>query len=109
MRGGAPKSPLMLTASSPARFPDPRDFDDQGLVACTHDTQTLSRYDLQSGARSVLVSDYQGKHFNSPNDVALRAVFEDLAAGGGAQDGIIKAFGERISDQVSARILLDHL
>lgn len=33
MRGGAPKSPIMLTASSPARFPDPRDFDDQGLVA----------------------------------------------------------------------------
>ena len=33
MRGGAPRSPVMLTASSPARFPDPRDFDDQGLVA----------------------------------------------------------------------------
>jgi gluconolactonase len=47
--------------------------DDQGLVACTHDTQTLSRYDLTSKERSVFVADYQGKHFNSPNDVALHS------------------------------------
>jgi gluconolactonase len=47
--------------------------DSQGLVACTHDTQTLSRYDLTTKARSVFVADYQGKHFNSPNDVALHS------------------------------------
>jgi gluconolactonase len=46
-------------------------IDAQGLVACTHDTQTLSRYDLGSRQRSVLVSDINGKHFNSPNDVAI--------------------------------------
>jgi gluconolactonase len=48
-------------------------IDSQGLVACTHDTQTLSRYDLQTKQRSVLVSDFQGKHFNSPNDVAIHS------------------------------------
>jgi len=46
-------------------------IDAQGLVACTHDTETLSRYDLGSRQRSVFVSDVGGKHFNSPNDVAL--------------------------------------
>lgn len=48
-------------------------IDDQGLVACTHDTQTLSRFDLTTKARSVFVADYQGKHFNSPNDVAIHS------------------------------------
>jgi len=48
-------------------------IDDQGLVACTHDTQTLSRFDLTTKERSVFVADYQGKHFNSPNDVALHS------------------------------------
>jgi gluconolactonase len=48
-------------------------IDAQGLVACTHDTQTLSRYDLTTRQRSVLVSDVQGKHFNSPNDVAIHS------------------------------------
>jgi gluconolactonase len=48
-------------------------IDGQGLVACTHDTQTLSRYDLAGKARSVFAADYQGKHFNSPNDVALHS------------------------------------
>jgi gluconolactonase len=48
-------------------------IDDQGLIACTHDTQTLSRFDLATKARSVFVADYQGKHFNSPNDVAVHS------------------------------------
>jgi gluconolactonase len=48
-------------------------IDDQGLVACTHDTQTLSRFDLATKERSVFVADYQGKHFNSPNDVAIHS------------------------------------
>lgn len=47
--------------------------DGQGLVACTHDTRTLSRYDLQTRARSVFVSDYESKRFNSPNDVAIHS------------------------------------
>lgn len=47
--------------------------DDEGLVACTHDTQTLSRYSLETGERSVFVSDFDSKHFNSPNDVTLHS------------------------------------
>jgi gluconolactonase len=47
--------------------------DEQGLVAATHDTQTLTRFDLHTKARSVFAADYQGKHFNSPNDVALHS------------------------------------
>src|SRR5262245_24974009 len=48
-------------------------IDAQGLVACTHDTQTLSRYDLATRKRSVFVRDFQSKHFNSPNDVAVHS------------------------------------
>jgi gluconolactonase len=48
-------------------------IDDQGLIACTHDTETLSRFDLTTRQRSVLVADYQSKHFNSPNDVAVHS------------------------------------
>jgi gluconolactonase len=47
--------------------------DATGLVACTHDTQTLSHYDFASKQRTTLVADYQGRHFNSPNDVALHS------------------------------------
>lgn len=47
--------------------------DDEGLVACTHDQQTLSRYSLETGERTVFVSDFESKHFNSPNDVALHS------------------------------------
>jgi gluconolactonase len=48
-------------------------IDEQGLVACTHDTQTLSRFDLKTRQRSVFVGDFQGKHFNSPNDVTIHS------------------------------------
>ena len=48
-------------------------IDAEGLVACTHDTQTVSRYDLASKARSVYVADYESKHFNSPNDIVLHS------------------------------------
>lgn len=48
-------------------------IDAKGLVAATHDTQALSRYDLATRARSVFVADYESKHFNSPNDVALHS------------------------------------
>ena len=33
MRGGAPRAPIALTPDSPVRFPDPRLYDGQGLVA----------------------------------------------------------------------------
>jgi len=68
---------LVLPASVEVFIPDSGSnglaIDDQGLIACTHDTQTLSRYDLAARERSVFVADYQGKHFNSPNDVAVHS------------------------------------
>jgi gluconolactonase len=48
-------------------------IDGSGLVACTHDQQNVSRYSLETRERSVLVSDVQGKHFNSPNDVTVHS------------------------------------
>jgi gluconolactonase len=48
-------------------------IDEHGLVACTHDTQTISRFDLETHQRTVLVSDFEGKHFNSPNDVTVHS------------------------------------
>lgn len=44
-------------------------IDEEGLVACTHDTQAISRYSLETKERRVVVADFGGKHFNSPNDV----------------------------------------
>jgi gluconolactonase len=45
--------------------------DDGGIVACTHDTQAVSRIDLERRARTALVASVGGKRFNSPNDLAL--------------------------------------
>jgi gluconolactonase len=68
---------LVLPSSLEVFIPDSGSnglaIDDQGLVACTHDTQTLSRFDLATKERSVFVEDYQGKHFNSPNDVVIHS------------------------------------
>jgi gluconolactonase len=44
-------------------------IDARGLLACTHDTQAVSRVDLSSRRRTVIVPDVEGKHFNSPNDL----------------------------------------
>ncbi len=46
-------------------------IDTQGLVAATHDNQALSRIDLASKRRSVIVDNIGGKKFNSPNDLAI--------------------------------------
>jgi len=46
-------------------------IDEQGLLACTHDTQAISRYSLETKERSVVVGSMGGKHFNSPNDVTV--------------------------------------
>jgi gluconolactonase len=49
-------------------------LDNEGLVlAATHDVQSLSRFDPMTGARESLALRYQGKHFNSPNDVCVRS------------------------------------
>jgi gluconolactonase len=49
-------------------------LDHNGLIlACTHDTRSVSRYDPASKARSLVAAAYMGKKFNSPNDVVERS------------------------------------
>lgn len=44
---------------------------DGALVAATHDRKELSRYDLADGSRMRIVGEYEGKPFNSPNDLVV--------------------------------------
>jgi gluconolactonase len=46
---------------------------DGALLAATHDNQSLSRFDLASSARTPLTVRYEGKRFNSPNDLTVRS------------------------------------
>lgn len=46
---------------------------DGAVLACTHDLQTVSRFDPKSGRRTSLSLTFMGKHFNSPNDLVARA------------------------------------
>lgn len=46
---------------------------DGKLLAATHDQQTLSVFDPVSGARTTRTLSYQGKAFNSPNDLVVRS------------------------------------
>lgn len=41
------------------------------IVAGTHKYKGLSRFDIVSGQRSVVAGQYQGKVFNSPNDLVI--------------------------------------
>jgi gluconolactonase len=41
------------------------------IVACTHDTQSLSVFDPAAGTRDNLALSYQNQKFNSPNDLAI--------------------------------------
>ncbi|WFE95252.1 SMP-30/gluconolactonase/LRE family protein [Micromonospora sp. WMMD987] len=47
--------------------------DGQQLVAATHDQRSVSTYRLDNLARGVVAGNYQGRAFNSPNDVAVRS------------------------------------
>lgn len=42
---------------------------DGSLLMCNHGARNLQAYDLASGQRTVLADRFQGKRFNSPNDV----------------------------------------
>ncbi|MFC7292309.1 SMP-30/gluconolactonase/LRE family protein [Hirschia litorea] len=44
-------------------------LDDDTLLICNHGKRALERMDLSTGKRSILASQYEGKKFNSPNDV----------------------------------------
>ena len=45
--------------------------DGKDLLATTHDDQGLTRYSLPAKDRSEVLDSYQGKQFNSPNDLAI--------------------------------------
>ncbi|XXY52612.1 SMP-30/gluconolactonase/LRE family protein [Sorangium sp. So ce269] len=45
---------------------------DGNLIACTHDTRSVSVFDLGTKARRLVAERYMGKRFNSPNDVVVR-------------------------------------
>lgn len=41
------------------------------IVAATHDQRSVSSFSLADRTRSVVAGSYQGRHFNSPNDVTI--------------------------------------
>jgi gluconolactonase len=47
--------------------------DAQQIIAATHDQRNVSAYRLSDQARSTVAADYQGRAFNSPNDVTVRS------------------------------------
>jgi gluconolactonase len=47
--------------------------DGTSVVAATHDQRSVSSYDLATGERTTLAANYQGRLFNSPNDVTVGA------------------------------------
>ncbi|WP_433318483.1 SMP-30/gluconolactonase/LRE family protein [Micromonospora sp. CA-269861] len=47
--------------------------DARQLVAATHDQRSVSQYRLSDRTRSTVAAGYQGRAFNSPNDVAVRS------------------------------------
>ncbi|WP_437898929.1 SMP-30/gluconolactonase/LRE family protein [Sorangium sp. So ce124] len=46
---------------------------DGNLIACTHDTRSISVFDLGTKARREVAGSYMGKRFSSPNDVVARS------------------------------------
>ncbi|MFT3926881.1 MAG: SMP-30/gluconolactonase/LRE family protein [Myxococcales bacterium] len=48
-------------------------YDDDTLIAATHDNQGLSLFDLTSAVRTKLEVSAAGKHLNSPNDLTVRS------------------------------------
>lgn len=47
-------------------------IDGTHVLAATHDQRSLSSYQLADGTRSVLAQTFQGRRFNSPNDLTVR-------------------------------------
>ncbi len=43
------------------------------LYSMNHGTRSLSRFKLPDKTREVLVDNFQGQHFNSPNDLTLHS------------------------------------
>jgi gluconolactonase len=86
---GAATGPEGVQPSTIRRFTPPATFDTflansgsnglalsadgQQLVAATHDRRNVSSYRLDDLTRGVVAANYQGRAFNSPNDVAVRS------------------------------------
>ncbi|WBB78719.1 SMP-30/gluconolactonase/LRE family protein [Micromonospora sp. WMMD882] len=47
--------------------------DGQQVIAATHDQRSVSSYRISDLTRGVVAANYQGRAFNSPNDVAVRS------------------------------------
>ena len=47
--------------------------DGTSVVAATHDQRSVSSYNLVTGQRATIATNYQGRVFNSPNDVTVAA------------------------------------
>lgn len=47
--------------------------DGTSVLAATHDQRSLSSYNLATGRRTTIAATYQGRMFNSPNDVTVAA------------------------------------
>jgi gluconolactonase len=47
--------------------------DGTSVVAATHDQRSVSSYNLATGRRTTIAANYQGRLFNSPNDVTVAA------------------------------------
>jgi gluconolactonase len=47
--------------------------DGTNVVAATHDNRSVSSFNLSDGTRGVVAETYQGRRFNSPNDVTVRS------------------------------------
>jgi gluconolactonase len=75
--------------------------DNQGnLIAGTHKFKALSRYNLSTGERTAVASEFNGNVFNSPNDIAVAkdgtiyftdpAFQRDAAPGGQEKTGVYR-------------------
>lgn len=47
--------------------------DGTSVLAATHDQRSVSSYNLATGQRTTVAANYQGRLFNSPNDVTVAA------------------------------------
>ncbi|NUT93218.1 MAG: SMP-30/gluconolactonase/LRE family protein, partial [Saccharothrix sp.] len=85
----SPTGPQGVQPSSVLRFTPPATFDTfiansgsnglainsdgTALLAATHDNRTVSSYSMADRSRTTVAANYQGRAFNSPNDLTLRA------------------------------------
>ncbi|GAA0515027.1 gluconolactonase [Paractinoplanes deccanensis] len=67
---GAPPETFVAASGSNGLALSP---DGQQIIAATHDNRGVSAFPLPGGARTPIAATFQGRAFNSPNDVTVRA------------------------------------